>query len=76
MGGWSRVRLFRLHLPRLEDRVQMLEWREVTELCEAKVPFLLWQYHHLLAEESPVQRVLDCLGGRVRILYPTPTGSL
>ncbi|MFN4074171.1 MAG: hypothetical protein ACK4G4_12265, partial [Thermus sp.] len=76
MDGRGRVRPFQLHLPGLEDRIRALEWLEADRLCGAKKPFLLWRYHNYRPEESPVQRVLECLGGRVRTLHPTPVGTL
>lgn len=75
VDGRSRVEPFRLHLPQPE-KARELEWSEARELCDAKVPFLLWRYWNRPREESPVQHLLECLGGRAHLLYPTPVGNL
>ncbi|WCM40108.1 hypothetical protein [Thermus antranikianii] len=76
LDGRGRADPFRLHLPEFEGRVVVLDWLGATGLCGAGKPFLLWRYHNYRPEESPVQRVLECLGGRVRVLHPTPVGTL
>lgn len=76
LDGWGRADSFRLHLPGFEGRVVVLNWLDATELCGTGKPFLLWRYHNYRPEESPVQRVLECLGGRAHVLHPTPVGTL
>lgn len=73
-GG--RLKLFQLHLPGLEDRVRALGWLKALELCGTDKPPLFWRYNDYRPDESPVQRVLECLRGRVRVVYPTPVGTL
>lgn len=76
LDGWGLADPFRLQVPGLEGRVVVLNWLGMTELCGAGKPFLLWRYHNYRPDESPVQRVLACLGGRVRVLHRTPVGTL
>lgn len=76
MDGWRGVEPFRLHLPGMEGRITALGWLEAEELCGSRKPLLLWRYHNYRPEESPVQRVLECLGGRAHVLHPTPVATL
>lgn len=76
MDGRGRVGPFRLHLPGLEGQVVPLSWSEAGELCQEERAFLLWRYHNYRPEESPVEKALGCLRGRVHVLHPTPVGTL